>query len=161
MSQKTWKNGPQKLLIIGPFFSVLPKAQNQPKSQFLFHKYCSPRDLCIITLGAWNVFILFWQQWPKPILPNYRVTAKKLKINKYILAFWNVCTKIISGLWQFALFSILLNCAKTDHLNSKFCPFHWIGQKLNTIWLNTKIDACFNLLKHFIEIAKQFREKKQ
>ena len=31
------------------FFSVLPTG-NQPKSYFLFHKNCSPRDLCIMTL---------------------------------------------------------------------------------------------------------------
>ena len=31
------------------FFSVLPTG-NQPKYYFLFHKNCSPRDLCIMTL---------------------------------------------------------------------------------------------------------------
>ena len=32
----------QKLLIIGPnFFQYCQPAQNQPKSQFLFHKNCS------------------------------------------------------------------------------------------------------------------------
>ena len=31
------------------FFSVLPMAQNQPKSQFLFLKNCSPCDLYIMT----------------------------------------------------------------------------------------------------------------
>ena len=35
-------------------FSVLPTGSNQPKSQFLFHKNCSLRDLCIMTL---------WTNW--------------------------------------------------------------------------------------------------
>ena len=46
------KTCPQKLLIISPNFFLqycLP-AQNQPKSQFLFQKNCSPRELCIMTL---------------------------------------------------------------------------------------------------------------
>ena len=49
---KTWKNHPQKLLIIAPkfFFQYCQPAQIQPKSQFLFHKNCSSRDLCIMTL---------------------------------------------------------------------------------------------------------------
>ena len=34
------------------FFQYCQPAQNQPKSQFLFHKKCSPRDLCIMTLGT-------------------------------------------------------------------------------------------------------------
>jgi len=40
------------LLIIGTnfFFQYCQPAQIQPKSQFLFHKNCSPRDLCIMTL---------------------------------------------------------------------------------------------------------------
>ena len=43
---KLWKTRPQKLLIIGPnFFSVPPTCPNQPKSQFMFHKNCSPLDL--------------------------------------------------------------------------------------------------------------------
>ena len=34
-----------------PFsFQNCQPAQNQPKSQFQFHKNCSPRDLCIMTL---------------------------------------------------------------------------------------------------------------
>ena len=28
------------------------RPQKLPKSQFMFHKNCSPRDLCIITLGT-------------------------------------------------------------------------------------------------------------
>ena len=32
------------------FFLYCQLAQKQPKSQFLFQKNCSPRDLCIITL---------------------------------------------------------------------------------------------------------------
>jgi hypothetical protein len=32
------------------FFPLLPTGSNQPKSQFMFHKNCSPRDLCIMTL---------------------------------------------------------------------------------------------------------------
>ena len=47
------KKRPQKLLSIGPIFLSIrycQLAQNQPKSQYLFHKICSPRDLCIITL---------------------------------------------------------------------------------------------------------------
>ena len=31
------------------FFQYCQLAQSQPKSQFLFHKNCSPRDLCKIT----------------------------------------------------------------------------------------------------------------
>ena len=33
-------------------FEYCQPAQNQPKSQFLFHKSCSPRDLCIMTLAG-------------------------------------------------------------------------------------------------------------
>ena len=32
------------------FFQYCQPAQNQPKSQFLFNKNCSPWDLCIMTL---------------------------------------------------------------------------------------------------------------
>jgi hypothetical protein len=32
------------------FFQYSQPTQNQPKSQFLFHKNCSPRELCIMTL---------------------------------------------------------------------------------------------------------------
>ena len=48
LPMKTWKNRPQKLLIIGPnfFFST----DIWPKSLFLFHKNCLPRDLLIMTL---------------------------------------------------------------------------------------------------------------
>ena len=47
-------NRPQKLLIIGPklFFQYCKPVQNQAKSQFLFHKNFSPRDLSIMTLIA-------------------------------------------------------------------------------------------------------------
>ena len=31
---------------------ILKLAQNQPKSQFLFHKNLSPRDFTVMTLGA-------------------------------------------------------------------------------------------------------------
>ena len=34
------------------FFLYCQTVQNQPKSKFLFHKNCSPRDLCIMTLTA-------------------------------------------------------------------------------------------------------------
>ena len=34
------------------FFQYCQLAQNQSKSQFLFHKNCSPHDLCIMTLIA-------------------------------------------------------------------------------------------------------------
>jgi len=56
---KTWKNRPQKLLIIGPnsFFQYCQPTQNQPKSQFLFHKNFSPHDLCIMTLILRRVLI--------------------------------------------------------------------------------------------------------
>ena len=33
------------------FFQYCQPAQNQPKSQFLFHKNYSPRDLCVMTLA--------------------------------------------------------------------------------------------------------------
>ena len=100
-------------------------------------------------MGAWNVFILFWQQWPKPILPNYRVTAKKLKINKYILAFWNVCTKIISGLEQLAYFSILLNCAGTGHLKVITCLYRiLLLVKVNLSLLRNLYGNFFMLFKH-------------
>ena len=53
-----WKQHPQKLLIINPnlFFRYCQPAQNQPKSQFLFHKNCSPRDICIMTLVDYGPF---------------------------------------------------------------------------------------------------------
>ena len=43
---KTWKNNPQKMLIVGPdpFFQYRELAQIQPKSQFLFHKNIPLRD---------------------------------------------------------------------------------------------------------------------
>ena len=44
LPMKTRKNRPQKLAQC--FFSIA----NRPKSQFLFHKNCSPRDLFIMTL---------------------------------------------------------------------------------------------------------------
>ena len=48
---KTWKKHPQKLLIIGlNFFQYCQPAQNQSKSQFLFHKNCSTCNLSIMTL---------------------------------------------------------------------------------------------------------------
>ena len=61
---KKWKNLPQKLLIIGPIyvFQYCQPAQNQPKSQFLFHEICSPRDLCIMTVNTgkeWKKFSAF------------------------------------------------------------------------------------------------------
>ena len=34
------------------FFQYCQPAHKQPKSQFLFHKNCSPRNLCIMTLEA-------------------------------------------------------------------------------------------------------------
>ena len=47
------KNQPQKLLIIGPiFFQYCQPTQNHPKSQILFHKNCSPHNLCIMTLDT-------------------------------------------------------------------------------------------------------------
>ena len=54
LPMKTWKNHPQKRLIIGTnsFFQYCQLAQNQPKSQFLFNKNCSPHDVCIMTLSA-------------------------------------------------------------------------------------------------------------
>ena len=47
MPIKTWKNRPQKLLIIGPnyFFQYCQPAQNQPKYNFLFHKNVSLSNL--------------------------------------------------------------------------------------------------------------------
>ena len=50
------KKSPKKLLIIGQFFLVLPK--NQPISQFLFHKNCSPCNLCIMTLVWLHALVL-------------------------------------------------------------------------------------------------------
>ena len=44
---KTLKKCPQKL---PNFFVCCQPAQNQPKSQFMFHKKCLLRDLCIMTL---------------------------------------------------------------------------------------------------------------
>ena len=42
---KTWKNHPQKLLIIKPpLFLILPTGQNQPKSHFILHNNVSLRD---------------------------------------------------------------------------------------------------------------------
>ncbi len=55
---KTFKNCPQKLLIIGPnfFFQYCQLAQNQPKSHFLFHKNVS-LDFYIMTLvqSTWGI----------------------------------------------------------------------------------------------------------
>ena len=46
-----WKKHPQKLLIIRlNFFQYCQLAQNQSKSQFLFHKNCSTCNLSIMTL---------------------------------------------------------------------------------------------------------------
>ena len=41
---------------INPFFPVLPSCPKQPKSQFMFHKNCSPRNLCIMTLTRYYVY---------------------------------------------------------------------------------------------------------
>ena len=40
------------------FFQYCQPAQNQPKSQFLFHKFCSPREFCITTLNVVNAVVL-------------------------------------------------------------------------------------------------------
>ena len=49
---KTWKNCPQKLLIMGPkvFFQYRQQAPMQPKSHFLFHKNVSLHDFYTMTL---------------------------------------------------------------------------------------------------------------
>ena len=39
-------------LVFHPFCQYCQSAQNQPKSQFLFHRNCSPHDLCIMTLAV-------------------------------------------------------------------------------------------------------------
>ena len=45
---------PQKLLIIGHifFFSIANRSKTSQNLKFLFHKNCSQRDLCIMTLPA-------------------------------------------------------------------------------------------------------------
>ena len=41
------------MLIIGPiFFQCCQPTQSHPKSQILFHKNCSPHNLCIMTLDT-------------------------------------------------------------------------------------------------------------
>ena len=42
-----------------PASKVAKLAQIQPKSQFLFHKNCSPRDLCIKTLSSRGIYLLY------------------------------------------------------------------------------------------------------
>ena len=51
---KMKKNCPQKLLIIVPnvFFQSYQPAQNQLKSQILFHENCFSRYLCLMTLDT-------------------------------------------------------------------------------------------------------------
>ena len=39
------------------FFQCCQPTENQLKSQFLFHKICSPRDLCVITLSRSAVLV--------------------------------------------------------------------------------------------------------
>ena len=99
MSIKTWKNHPRKLLIIGPvFFSLL-----LTKSQFLFHKNCSPRDLFIKTLN---------------LLVNY----KEIKI---------LCNQIktFSTVWFLSFFSCLQKviCSPLifSSMNNPMCLFSW------------------------------------
>ena len=54
---QTWKNHPQKLLIISPhFFQYCQPAQNQPKSHFLFHKNISLRDFYTMTHFVYDNF---------------------------------------------------------------------------------------------------------
>ena len=48
MSVKTWKNSTQSSESAPIFFQYCQP--NRSKSQFLFHKVCSPCDLCIMTL---------------------------------------------------------------------------------------------------------------
>ena len=52
---KTKKNGPQKLLIIGPklFFTVLPGCPNQPRIDFSYYKYV-PRLFCLLICGTYS-----------------------------------------------------------------------------------------------------------
>ena len=49
---KTLKNGPQKLLTIGPtfFWQVRPGCLNQPRIDFSYHKY-APRFICLLICG--------------------------------------------------------------------------------------------------------------
>ena len=51
-AHENMKNLPSKVAYFMAqfFFQYCQPAQKQPKSQFLFHKNCSPRDLCILTL---------------------------------------------------------------------------------------------------------------
>ena len=80
MPLKTWKNHPQKLLIIGPqfFFQYCQPAQNQPKSHFLFHKFVAT-SIHIMTL----------------ILQYLVISFKSVNIN-YILI---ICSAIFQQLW--------------------------------------------------------------
>ena len=56
---KTWKNQPQKLLIIGPiFFQYCQPAQNQHKSHILFHKNGSLRDFYLMTLFVMSLLLV-------------------------------------------------------------------------------------------------------
>ena len=46
------KKTPSKVAHNQPiFFSITNRQKNQPKSQFLLHRNCSPRDLCVISLA--------------------------------------------------------------------------------------------------------------
>ena len=55
------KKSPSKVAHNRPrlFFLYCQPAQIQPKSQFLFHKNCSPRDLCIKTLRSRGIYLLY------------------------------------------------------------------------------------------------------
>ena len=50
LPMKTWKKTSSKVAHNWPFFSIVNRPQNQPKSLFLIHKNCSPHDLLIMTL---------------------------------------------------------------------------------------------------------------
>ena len=112
LPMKTWKNQTQKLLMIGPnfFFQQWQLAQNQPKSQFLFHKNCSSCNLSIMTLalclGMWSLSWIY--------------TTAKSKYTKSFSNFWSI--------WKFMQLFYWKDSNSTSNGGWPNCA--WVGQFL-------------------------------
>ena len=85
---ETLRNHPKKLLIIESapiFFQYCQLAQIQPKSQFLFHKNCSPRDLCIMTLYRTSLFAGSHRSWKTKFTLWNSIMAAMWRMSYFIL----------------------------------------------------------------------------